>query len=49
MKVEIKKLREKPHFNYEIMKGKSFAAANMANWVINVMDYNEIYVNVKPL
>jgi hypothetical protein len=21
----------------------------LANWVINVVDYNEIYVNVKPL
>ena len=31
------------------MLGKSSAAANLANWVINVMKYNEIYVNVKPL
>jgi len=28
---------------------KSSAAANLADWVINVMRYNEIYVNVKPL
>lgn len=49
MKVEIKKLRAQDHFNYEAMLKKSSAAANLANWVINVVDYNEIYVNVKPL
>ena len=48
-KVEVGKYLAKDYFNYTTMKGKSFAAANLANWVINVMRYNEIYVNVKPL
>lgn len=48
-KDEVGKLLAKDYFNYQTMKGKSFAAANLANWVINVIRYNEIYVNVKPL
>lgn len=38
-----------PVFNYAIMKGKSAAAANLCNWVINIVRYNRIYVKVKPL
>jgi dynein heavy chain len=38
-----------PFFNYETMKGKSSAAANLANWVINCVKYHKIYVKVAPL
>lgn len=36
-------------FNYEIMIKKSSAAANLCNWVINIVKYNSIYKKVKPL
>ena len=36
-------------FTYEVMTKKSSAAANLANWVINVVKYNDIYVVVEPL
>ena len=36
-------------FTYEVMNSKSSAAANLANWVINVVKYNDIYVVVEPL
>jgi dynein heavy chain, axonemal len=48
-KDEVNKLRAMPHFTFANMEKKSSAAANLAAWVINVMDYNEIYVQVKPL
>ena len=38
-----------PFFNYETMKGKSLAAANLANWAINCVKYHKIYVKVAPL
>jgi dynein heavy chain len=38
-----------PIFTYETMLKKSSAAANLANWVINVVKYNDIYVVVEPL
>ena len=31
------------------MTRKSQAAANLANWVINIVNYNDIYVVVEPL
>ncbi|OXB72391.1 UNVERIFIED_CONTAM: hypothetical protein H355_012863 [Colinus virginianus] len=36
-------------FNFEVMKGKSLAAAYLANWVVNIVAYNNIYRKVKPL
>lgn len=36
-------------FNYENMAKKSSAAANLCNWVINIVKYNTIYKKVKPL
>ena len=36
-------------FTYEKLAKKSSAAANLANWVINTVQYHNIYVNVKPL
>jgi len=38
-----------PDFTYEVMMRKSSAAANLANWVINVVKYNDIFVMVEPL
>jgi dynein heavy chain len=38
-----------PEFTYDKMRAKSFAAANLANWVINIIQYNGIYKRVKPL
>ena len=40
---------EDPEFTYEKMKSKSAAAANLANWVINIIGFNGIYKRVKPL
>lgn len=42
-------LLEDPDFTYERMKSKSSAAANLANWVINIVRFNGIYKKVKPL
>ena len=28
---------------------KSYAAANLANWVINIIRYNDIFVEILPL
>jgi len=49
MKVEVKKLMAKDYFNETKMKAKSVAAANLCAWVVNVIEYNDIYVKVKPL
>mmetsp|Transcript_22422 Transcript_22422/g.30704 ORF Transcript_22422/g.30704 Transcript_22422/m.30704 type:complete len:1916 (+) Transcript_22422:3-5750(+) len=38
-----------PEFTFEKMKSKSAAAANLANWVINIIRFNGIYKRVKPL
>ncbi|CAD7941439.1 unnamed protein product [Amoebophrya sp. A120] len=38
-----------PFFTYDIMKGKSTAAAYLTNWVINIVGYNKIYKKVAPL
>eukprot|EP00981_Chlorochromonas_danica_P014350 scaffold7822_cov179-Ochromonas_danica.AAC.11 len=38
-----------PDFTYDKMKTKSAAAANLANWVINIVRFNGIYKKVKPL
>jgi dynein heavy chain len=37
------------HFNFEIMKGKSIAAAYLCKWINNIVIYNTIYKRVKPL
>lgn len=37
------------HFNFEVMKGKSLAAAYLCKWVGNIVIYNTIYKRVKPL
>eukprot|EP00595_Chromulina_sp_UTEXLB2642_P002193 CAMPEP_0196768326 /NCGR_PEP_ID=MMETSP1095-20130614/42615_1 /TAXON_ID=96789 ORGANISM="Chromulina nebulosa, Strain UTEXLB2642" /NCGR_SAMPLE_ID=MMETSP1095 /ASSEMBLY_ACC=CAM_ASM_000446 /LENGTH=520 /DNA_ID=CAMNT_0042137751 /DNA_START=817 /DNA_END=2376 /DNA_ORIENTATION=- len=42
-------LLDDPDFNYERMKTKSLAAANLVNWVVNILEFNKIYKRVKPL
>ena len=42
-------LLEDPSFTYDVMKKKSAAAANLCNWVINIIQFNGIYKKVKPL
>ena len=37
------------HFTFEIMKGKSLAAAYLCKWICNVVIYNSIFKKVKPL
>jgi len=51
MKADLKtgELLNNSIFTYEVMLKKSSAAANLANWVINVVAYNDIYVVVEPL
>ena len=36
-------------FNFEVMKGKSVAAAYLCAWVVNTVSYNTIYKKIKPL
>ena len=38
-----------PDFTYEKMKSKSAAAANLCNWVVNIITFNGVYKRVKPL
>jgi dynein heavy chain len=45
----VQPILDDPEFNFQIMKGKSSAAANLCNWVINIVGYNAIYKRVKPL
>jgi len=40
---------EDPDFTYESYMKKSSAAANMANWVINIIAFNRIFKKIKPL
>ena len=38
-----------PDFTPEKMASKSAAAANLCTWVVNIYNFNRIYVKVKPL
>jgi hypothetical protein len=42
-------LIDQPFFNFQVMKGKSTAAAYLTNWVVNIVSYNRIYKKVAPL
>ena len=42
-------LLDDPEFTYATMKTKSAAAANLVNWVVNIVAFNQIYKRVKPL
>ena len=45
----LKKYIEDPVFTPEKMLSKSAAAANLCTWVVNICNFNRIYVKVKPL
>ena len=47
--LKTKDILNNPIFTFDIMTKKSQAAANLANWVINVVKYNDIFVVVEPL
>ena len=38
-----------PVFSYDKMKSKSAAAANLCNWVVNIITYNKVYKKIRPL
>jgi len=42
-------LLNNPMFTFEVMTRKSSAAANLANWVINIVKYHDIFEVVEPL
>merc|ERR1719506_2091204 len=42
-------LLAEPFFTYDVMKGKSSAAANLTNWVINIVAYNKLYKKVAAM
>lgn len=42
-------IQEDPNFNYEKMKSKSVAAANLCVWVVNIIAFHQVFVRVKPL
>lgn len=46
---KVSPMLEDPDFTFEKMKTKSAAAANLANWVINIIGFNGIYKRVRPL
>jgi len=45
----LKPLLAEPFFNFEVMKGKSLAAAYLCSWIVNIVNYNAIYKKVRPL
>jgi len=45
----LKPLLAEDWFNFEVMKGKSQAAAFLCSWMVNIVNYNTIYKKVKPL
>ena len=46
---KVQPILDDPEFTFTNMKSKSSAAANLCNWVINIINYNGIYKRVKPL
>lgn len=45
----LKPLLSQDWFNFEIMKGKSQAAAFLCSWIVNIVNFNRIFKLVKPL
>lgn len=45
----LQKYIDDPNFSPEKMLSKSVAASNLCTWVVNIYNYNRIYVKVKPL
>ena len=46
---KLEKIFEHPDMNVKTMEGKSMAAANLCNFVLNTHKYNRIWVKTKPL
>ena len=46
---DIAPILDQPFFNKKTMMGKSEAAANLCNFIVNVVRYNKIWRQVKPL
>ena len=46
---KVSKIIEDADFTFERMRTKSTAAANLCNWVINIVKFNGIYKRCKPL
>jgi dynein heavy chain len=46
---DVDALIAQPFFNFDVMKGKSTAAAYLAGWVVNIVIFYKIYVKVAPL
>uniref|UniRef100_A0A7S3JKK7 Uncharacterized protein n=1 Tax=Euplotes harpa TaxID=151035 RepID=A0A7S3JKK7_9SPIT len=46
---KIAPIRAEPFFTFDVMKGKSQAAAYLCLYVVNIINFNSIYKNVKPL
>ncbi|CAM9358663.1 unnamed protein product [Ascophyllum nodosum] len=46
---QVERLLKEPEFTYSVMRTKSAAAANLCKWVINTINFNQIYKKVKPL
>ncbi|GLE01105.1 hypothetical protein PINS_up009918 [Pythium insidiosum] len=45
----VEPILEDPNFNYDKMKSKSVAAANLCVWVVNIVAFHHVYTRVKPL
>jgi len=45
----LKPLLAEDWFCFDVMKGKSVAAAFLCSWIVNIVNYNRIYKKVKPL
>jgi dynein heavy chain len=45
---KLQPILEKDFFNENEMKNASEAAANLCSWVVNIVEYNNVYKNVAP-
>lgn len=45
---EINVYKEDPEFDGEKIQSRSLAAAGLAKWVVGIVGYNEVYLNVEP-
>jgi dynein heavy chain len=46
---DLEPILSQPYFNKKTMMGKSEAAANLCNFIVNVVRYNKIWRQVEPL
>jgi dynein heavy chain len=44
----IRDILKDPSFNYENIKTKSTAAAGLCDWIINIVGYYDVVVQVEP-